>query len=178
MIILVGASASGKTAICKELIETYGFCKFVTTTTRDMRINEIQNVDYHFVTKEEFNNKIKNDEFIEYVTYANNYYGSEKKEIGDKKVIILEPLGLLSYLKMHDKRIVTFYIECKEDVRKKRMEERKDNPLDIEKRLENDKLVFTKDIENEVDFVIDSSSLSIKELADTIYFLYLSKIKS
>ena len=47
MIILVGQSASGKTSIAKDLIERYGFKKFVTHTTRKPRIGEIQDIDYH-----------------------------------------------------------------------------------------------------------------------------------
>ena len=46
MIILVGPSASGKTEIAKILIKEYGYQKFVTTTTRNIRINEKDNVDY------------------------------------------------------------------------------------------------------------------------------------
>ena len=54
MIILVGPSASGKTEIAKILIKEYGYQKFVTTTTRNIRINEKDNADYHFINKEQF----------------------------------------------------------------------------------------------------------------------------
>ena len=54
MIVLVGASASGKTEIAKLIIKNHGFEKMVTTTTRPMRVGEVKDVDYHFLTKEEF----------------------------------------------------------------------------------------------------------------------------
>ena len=89
MIILVGASASGKTEICKALCYKYGFKKFVTTTTREQRSNEINGVDYFFISKDEFLNKISQDRFIEYVQYNGNYYGTEKNQIDDKTVLIV-----------------------------------------------------------------------------------------
>lgn len=176
MIILVGASASGKTVICKELINSFGMNKFVTTTTRPKRLNEIDNFDYYFISREEFLKKIKNNEFIEYVNYNNNLYGSEKKEINTNKVIILEPNGLKFFLKLHDKSIVSFYIECDETVRIERMIERKDKKEDIDKRIINDKKVFKEDIKKDVDYVINSEKSTIKELAEKIYSLYNQKI--
>ena len=57
MIILVGASASGKTEIANILIKKYGYEKMVTATTRPMRVNEVNKVDYFFLTEEEFKTK-------------------------------------------------------------------------------------------------------------------------
>ena len=54
MILLVGASASGKTEIAKYLRTRYGMVKAITHTTRAMRVGERQDVDYHFVSKDEF----------------------------------------------------------------------------------------------------------------------------
>ena len=54
MIILIGPSASGKTATCLYLQDHYGIRKVVTHTTRAMRVGEVNGVDYHFVTKDEF----------------------------------------------------------------------------------------------------------------------------
>lgn len=176
MIILVGASASGKTVICKELIESFGMQKFVTTTTRNIRVNEKNNFDYHFISKEEFEKKIKDDEFIEHVEYNENLYGSEKKEIADNKVIILEPNGFYHFLKMNDKTFVSFYIDCDEKTRKERMESRLDNKEDIEKRIINDRIVFKDELKNKVDYVINSENSSIKELAAKIYKLYKDKV--
>ena len=54
MLVLVGPSASGKSAIVKCLESKYGIKKFITCTTRPMRVGEINGVDYFFMTKEEF----------------------------------------------------------------------------------------------------------------------------
>ena len=67
MLVLVGPSASGKSAIVKCLTKKYGLDKFVTCTTRKIRVGEVNNVDYHFLTLEEFSNLYNDNEFIETV---------------------------------------------------------------------------------------------------------------
>ena len=74
MIVLVGASASGKTKLSKILFKEYGYKKCITTTTRVMRDNEQQGVDYHFLTKEAFETKISEGAFYEVTSYQNHYY--------------------------------------------------------------------------------------------------------
>jgi len=176
MILIVGASASGKTVIGKYLIDTYHFKKFVTTTTRPMRANEKQNIDYHFVSETEFLEKVKSNSFIEYTTYNGYYYGSEKKELANNKILIVEPNGLKAYLGLKDRSIVSFYIDCDEKTRKTRMITRKDNMEDIIKRLNNDRNLFTNNLENLVDYTINSTYTKTEEISDEIYKLYLAKI--
>ena len=54
MIILCGPSASGKTEVAKLLATKYNIQKAITNTTRPIRVNEVNHVDYHFTSKEEF----------------------------------------------------------------------------------------------------------------------------
>lgn len=175
MIILIGPSASGKTEIAKALIKDFNFEKFVTTTTRKMRLGETQDVDYHFISKEEFLAKIENNEFIETVQYNDNFYGTYKKEIGENKVIILEPNGLEAFLSLNEKNILTFFINCDLKTRQKRMKLRGDNPVDIEKRLLNDDKYF-ENAKRKADFIItNDESANINELANKIYSIYKRK---
>ena len=172
MIILVGPSASGKTEIAKILIKEHGYQKFVTTTTRNIRINEKDNVDYHFINKDQFINKIKNDEFIEYVSYNDNFYGTEKKEIDKNKVLIVEPQGLKHFKTLNDPSIVSFYISVKKEIRKERMIKRQDKIEDINKRLICDDKVFNNDVLDFVDFTIENNETSLKEISSTINEIY------
>ena len=64
MLVLVGPSASGKSAIVKNLIKNYGLEKFITCTTRSMRVGEINGVDYYFLSNEEFSSSYEKNEFI------------------------------------------------------------------------------------------------------------------
>ena len=77
MIILVGASATGKSVVAKQLYEKYNIKKVVTYTTRAMRDGEVNDVDYHFISKDDFINKMNNNYFIETAQYHDNYYGTE-----------------------------------------------------------------------------------------------------
>lgn len=83
-IVLSGPSGVGKGTICKELIEYFNGWFSVSVTTRDKRDGEIDGKDYFFVTKEEFEQKIKDNDFLEYATYNNNYYGTLKSKINEK----------------------------------------------------------------------------------------------
>ena len=64
MIVLSGASASGKTEVAKMLAKKYGITKVVTTTTREKRNGEIHGKDYFFVSKNEFEIMIKEKKFV------------------------------------------------------------------------------------------------------------------
>ena len=66
MIFVMGRTCAGKDTIVNELIKKYGYKKLVSYTTRPMRVKEKQDIDYHFIKKEEFLDKIENDFFIEY----------------------------------------------------------------------------------------------------------------
>ena len=99
MLILVGPSASGKTEVVKKLISEHGMKKLVTYTSRSMRVGEINHVDYHFLERADFEGKIKEGFFLEYVEYNGNYYGTSFEGLDADKVVILEPSGLKHYIR-------------------------------------------------------------------------------
>ena len=84
MIILTGASASGKTETALGLARKYGLVKAITTTTREIRINETNGVDYFFLSKDEFLNKAKKGFFVETTLYNDNYYGTSREIVVNK----------------------------------------------------------------------------------------------
>lgn len=174
MIILIGPSASGKTEIAKCLYSLFGYKKFVTTTTRDKRVNEIDGKDYYFISKDQFLECIKENKFIEYTTYNSNYYGSFKSENGEDKVLIVEPNGLTAFNNLRNKKIVSFYIDSEENERYKRMLARGDKIEDIEKRIENDRKIFNKNLP--VDYIIENKNSTLEELSRKVNELYLKKI--
>ena len=80
MVILSSPSGAGKTTITKKIQQKYQNFKIsVSHTTRKPRTNEIDGVDYFFVSKNEFKNLIKKNEFYEYAKIFENYYGTTKK---------------------------------------------------------------------------------------------------
>lgn len=177
MIILIGPSASGKTEICKELTSSFHYKKFVTTTTRTIRNNEINGIDYNFVTIDTFKKMIENNEFIEFTQYNDNYYGTEKKYIDDNTVLIVESNGLISFKNSSINNIYAYFLKIDEDIRIKRMELRGDKEESIHSRILHDRFKFNQDIEKYVDLIIEEKDLSIKELATLINDDYKKRLK-
>ena len=80
LVILSSPSGVGKTTITKKFQQKYNNFKIsVSHTTRPHRSNEIDGVDYHFVTKKEFEKLIDEKQFYEYAKIFENYYGTLKK---------------------------------------------------------------------------------------------------
>ena len=176
MIILSGASASGKTEIAKILAKKYGMNKVITTTTRQKRPNEINGIDYFFVNEEKFLQMIKDERFVEHIFYNNKHYGSTKDQIADNKCAVIDVEGLKSYMALNDKRIVTFYLEVSEEIRYHRMLNRGDNLKSVEERIKVDRIVFSKEKIPNVDFFILNENIDPEDVADDIYKKYLYKL--
>ncbi len=83
---IIGPSGCGKGSIIKELKNTYqDFFYPISYTSRPIRDNEKNGETYHFVSIEEFQNKIKNNEFLEYQLIHNqHYYGTDRRSIQTK----------------------------------------------------------------------------------------------
>lgn len=178
MIVLAGASASGKTEVAKVLAKKYGITKIVTTTTREKRTGEVNGVDYFFVSKEQFERMIIEDKFVEYTLYNGQLYGSTKDQISNDKCVVIDPAGLRSYINLNNKDIVTFYLEADEVTRHNRMVFRGDSPEKIESRIANDRIAFKKENIAKVDYVIDSSNnKTIEQVAEDIYQHYINHKK-
>ena len=84
LIIISSPSGTGKTTICKKIIKYDKKIRLsVSHTTRSPRDNEINGVDYFFISNDKFNNKILNKQFLEYANVFGNYYGTSKKNVED-----------------------------------------------------------------------------------------------
>ena len=82
MVILSSPSGAGKTTLTKKIQQKYQNFKIsVSHTTRKARPNEVHGVDYFFVSKNEFEKKIERNEFYEYATIFNNYYGTSREAV-------------------------------------------------------------------------------------------------
>lgn len=172
MLILVGPSASGKTEIVKMLINKYNMKKLVTYTSRPMRVGEVNHIDYHFLDRCDFEEKIKNNFFLEYVEYNNNYYGTSYEGLDPDKVVILEPSGLKHYIQEASDKIKICYIICSEEIRKDRMIKRGDSIENIEKRLASDDIIFNIELVALVDWVVVNEDNTLEELTDLVYNFY------
>lgn len=178
MIVLAGASASGKTEVAKELAKKYGITKVITTTTRKMRVGEVDGRDYFFVSKERFLEMIEEGRFVEYTLYNENYYGSTKDQIAPNKCVVIDPAGLRAYIALNDPNIVTFFLDTEEEVRYQRMLQRGDKEEDAKRRIEHDRIAFKPDNIADVDYHVDSQKFNIEEVTNYIYKKYLSILEN
>lgn len=95
LIVISGFSGSGKGTVVRKLIEDYEeYAVSVSATTRDPREGEVHGQNYFFLSKEDFEEKIKVDGFLEYAIYCDNYYGTPRdyveEHLAQGKNVILE----------------------------------------------------------------------------------------
>lgn len=83
LFVLSAPSGTGKTTLCENLRATPDFIYSVSCTTRPPRPGEFEGADYHFLSKEVFEAKIKAGEMLEYATVHQNYYGTPLKPVRD-----------------------------------------------------------------------------------------------
>ncbi len=84
MVVLSSPSGAGKTTLVNLLSKLNNFEVSISHTTRQPRINETHNKDYHFISEDKFKRLIKNEEFLEYAKVFNNYYGTTRTPVIDK----------------------------------------------------------------------------------------------
>lgn len=84
LVVISAPSGGGKNAIMRSLLQRFdNVAQLVTTTTRSPRPGERHGVDYYFITKEAFQEKLEKGEFAEHNIYVDNYYGTEWQVLRD-----------------------------------------------------------------------------------------------
>ena len=168
LVIITAPSGSGKTTLCKEILKKEGKIQFsVSHTSRKMRQNEKNGIDYYFVTNEEFLDGIDKDEFIEWNYHFDCYYGTSKSQIQksiDKKIPILLELdvkGALSIQKLYPEQTVSIFVEPPSiNDLKIRLEKRgSDSEKIIAKRLQ--RIEFELSHKSNFDFTVVNDKLEV-----------------
>lgn len=169
MIVLIGESASGKSSIEKYLVNNYGYSKIVSYTTREPRENEVDGVDYYFITKSEFKRLKEQGFFAETAVYNSWYYGTAKKDYTNDKIAVLTPHGLRQIKKIKDIDVISFYVNVPRRDRLIKILERGDDVDEACRRSLSDVGQFDG-VEDEVDFIISNFGYnkSIKGMAEEI----------
>lgn len=167
IIILLGASATGKDTIAKHICKKYSIPIAVSYTTRPMRSNETQGVEYYFVSDDEMHEKFKNGEIIEHTsyyiqsedvsyTYANVTSEFEK---GDYILTILNPHGLYQFKQsLYKDNLVSIMLNCDDRVRLVRSLNRDENVNvnEVLDRFRRDELDFIER-RPKIDYEIDTN---------------------
>ena len=145
LLVISGPSGCGKGTVSKSLLERNEDIVFsISSTTRKKRIGEKDGVNYFFTSKNDFNQKIEDNEFLEHAFVHNNYYGTPRdfvlKEIEKGEIVLLEidVQGAMQVKKNYKNVVFVFLLpptmaELKDRITKRGTE----TPEDIQRRFDN-----------------------------------------
>lgn len=168
LVILSGVSGAGKDTIKKELIQRMeNVISLPSFTSRKPRTGEEEGVQYHFITKEEFKEKIKNGELYEYDIHHENYYGTSRKLMNEKiqsgKIIVkdIEVNGTENLIKTlkNETKLVTIFLKVDKEELKHRLINRGDDLSESEMELRLSRLQYEESKIPLYDYVIKNDDL-------------------
>ena len=192
LIVISGPSGAGKDTVCNRLVEEQrNVWISISMTSREPRKGEVNGKNYFFITKEEFEEKIKNEEFLEYAVYNNQYYGTPKSKIEEKLsngidvILVIDIQGALKIKEQLEETLFIFILPPSMEELKKRLIER--NTETQEKILERFKTAYNEIneikkynyvvVNDRVDYAVDKVKAIIKAekcRVDRIEEIYLN----
>ena len=167
MVILSSPSGVGKTTLTKKIQQKYQSFKIsVSHTTRSPRSNEVNGIDYHFVSKKKFEELIKTKKFYEYAKIFENYYGTLKENV-DQTILINDIIfdidwqGTKQLSNYENLNLVKIYLitNNKEELKKRLIKRNQNTEDEIKKRFNS----FDEDIKhwNDYDYIIINKNLDV-----------------
>ena len=167
LLILSSPSGAGKTTLTKKIQQKYQNFKIsVSHTTRPPRDNEVDGVDYHFVTKKKFEDLIKNNSFYEHAEIFGNYYGTLKSNV-DKLIknndllFDIDWQGTKQLSKFKNLNLVKIYLttDNKEELKKRLIKRNQNSAQEVEKRFNS----FDEDIKhwNDYEYIVINKNLDV-----------------
>ena len=179
MVILSSPSGVGKTTLTKKIQQKYPKFKIsVSHTTRKPRPNEVEGIDYFFLSNDQFKDKIKNNEFYEHAKIFGNYYGTSKKSVIDllknKNDVLfdIDWQGTQQLSKHSELKLTKIFIlpPSKEELKKRLIQRNQDKPEIVLERLDS----YENDLKhkNDYDYVVINDNLEIcfKKVEEIILF--------
>lgn len=184
MIVLIGKSGSGKDTVKKILIERYSLESVLEYTTRPIRKNEVEGINYHYISEKDFFKKTERNEFAAWTCFDTVqgiwYYGSLLKDYKDYKengLLITNPSILKCLVNRFDYeklKIKVFYLDVDEYVLYERLKQRGDDEKEAERRIIADREDF--DLRKiHVDFKINCNNKTAEQIAKEIFDLDIRK---
>ncbi len=174
LVIISGPSGVGKGTIRKALFEITdnNFCYSVSMTTRKPRPGEIDGVDYFFVTREEFEKRIKSNGFLEYAEFVGEYYGTPidfietMMEKGKEVIVEIEVEGALQVREKNPEAVFIFIVPPSRKALIDRLKNRGTDSLEtIKKRIDKAEREFH--LAYKYDYIVVNDE--VVNAADRIY---------
>ena len=180
LIIISSPSGTGKTSVCKKIINYDNKIKLsVSHTTRAPRDNEFNGKDYFFISNEDFNSKILEKSFLEYANVFGNYYGTSEKNVKETLSADFDVLfdidwqGAAQISNSNLAKIIKIFLvpPSKKDVLE-RLEKRSKDTGDDRKAIQRRMLEYENEMKhaNEYDYVVlnDDIEKCSKQILDII----------
>ena len=172
ILIITGPSGVGKNTIIDALSKKLDFNFSVSHTTRPKRVSEVNGKDYYFISNEEFQNMINNNELVEFEEYGDFAYGTSRKELNQDGLVILDlEVNGATKLLNNNNDFIGLFIDIDDKELINRLKNRGHNSEFITKRMElaskqrKYKDMYHYKIEN-----VDINT-SVNEIIDIIYKL-------
>ena len=184
LLILSSPSGAGKTTITKKIQQKYQSFKIsVSHTTRKPRSNEVDGVDYYFISKSKFEQFIKDGKFYEHAKIFDNYYGTLKKSVDNliktnDIIFDIDWQGTKQLSKFENLNLTKIYIipPNKEELKKRLTKRNLDTPEEVEKRFKS----FDQDVIHwkDYDYVLINENLDncYKQIEKIILFSKSSQL--
>ena len=167
MVILSSPSGVGKTTLTKKIQQKYPSFKIsVSHTTRPPRSNEVDGVDYHFVSMEKFKELIKQKKFYEYAEIFENFYGTLKENVDqtiiDNDIIFdIDWQGTKQLSKFKNLKLIKIYLitDSKKELKNRLIKRDQNSEEEIKKRYS----AFDEDIKhwNDYDYIVINKNLDV-----------------
>jgi len=178
LLIFSAPSGAGKTTIVKHLLTQNFKLEFsISATNRPMRANEVNGKDYHFLSTEDFQDKIHNDEFLEWEeVYKGCFYGTLKSEVdritnnGNNVIFDVDVVGGLNIKKYYEDKALAVFIQppSVEELENRLRSRSTDSEEVIRNRV--DKFIYELSYANRFDTIIVNDKLedALNEAEETL----------
>lgn len=173
LLLFCGPSGSGKTTIVHHLLDSDPRLKFsVSATTRNMRANEKDGVDYFFISVKDFEQKIANNEFVEWEqVYPGGYYGTLRSEIeniwkeGKVPVFDVDVEGGLKIKEIYGNKLLAVFVRppSVEELHKRLKARNSETPESFKTRIEKSEHELTYAFQFDRIIVNDQLEFALKE---------------
>ena len=165
MVILSSPSGAGKTTLTKKIQQKYQSFKIsVSHTTRKPRPNEVEGVDYYFVSQEKFKKFINEGKFYEYAKIFDNYYGTSKESVDqtiktNDIIFDIDWQGTQQLSKFKSLKLIKIFLipPNKKELKQRLIKRNQDSPKEVERRFK----AYDKDIQHwqDYDYIIINENL-------------------
>jgi len=174
LIVISGPSGVGKDAVVRTLQRRTSSLHFVVTaTSRPKREKEVDGVDYFFVSEEEFDQMIRNDELLEYALVYDQYKGIPKRQVreamqsGKDVIMRVDVQGAATIRQLCPEAVLIFLVPANQEEWIRRLKERQsESQVDLELRITTARQELTH--LNEFDYVVVNAQDCLDEAVDAI----------